>query len=70
MSADISKEIETIKHAVYGEDIRTAIADAMQKISNGVGISDNVKTALLNIINHIAYEADLILLVWMIQRSN
>lgn len=31
--ADISKEIERIKHAVYGEDVRQSIADALNKVN-------------------------------------
>ena len=32
--ADISKEIERIRHAVYGEDVRQSIVDGLNKVNN------------------------------------
>lgn len=46
MAVDISEELFTIKNSIYGSDMRQAIHDALEKLSNSSGGGSGVSTSM------------------------
>lgn len=52
MAVDISEELFTIKNSIYGSDMRQAIHDALEKLSNGSGGGSAVATEFALVYNN------------------
>lgn len=52
MAVDISEELFTIKNSIYGSDMRQAIHDALEKLSNSSGGGSAVATGVSLVYNN------------------
>lgn len=55
MPTDINSEINKIKYAVHGSDMRDSIVSALNKLNSGSGVTDQIKEALLAVFRNVAY---------------
>lgn len=46
MAVDISEELFTIKNSIYGSDMRQAIHDALEKLSQSSGGGTGIATSM------------------------
>ena len=52
MAVDISEELFTIKNSIYGSDMRQAIHDALEKLSNSSGRGSGIAASMSLVYNN------------------